>query len=621
MVESPSYPKKPKKITQYERSLRDFSSLLIKIILIALLTIFALKILIIGHLNGIYPTALFVIALAITIVPEALPVIATVTLSLGVLKLAKQHVVCKSLSAAEDLGNVNILCTDKTGTLTENKMVIVDAISEDELLFKKIAFTSSIALEKFKKDLNPYSDAILNYLPNSLASNNINVLKEVPFDPTARRSRLVLKIENDTYLLSIGSSETLLEIAETSKKDEYLLKIKEDGLKGLRHFGYAYKKIDYNSKMDLIKEEKNLKFLGFFTLEDPLRKTALSTVKLAEKLGIAIKILSGDSPEVVAYIAQKVGLLKEGAKVFQGDELDKLSDDELKILLNSNSAFARLNPEQKFRIIRILKKENVVAYQGDGINDAPALKLADVAIAVNNATDIAKENADIVLLRKDLGVIINGLKNGRVIFTNINKYIRYTMVGNFGNFFALGILFLFAKDLPLTPVQLLLTSLLTDLPLLAISTDFVSHSELLKPRHISINKLMRTSLFLGAITTIFILFFYFIARFADINLTQTNLFLFFTVSQLMIIFSVRGKDYFWHSNRLSLPLTVSIFLTLLIAIAMIYIPWTQNLFTFVKLPLIYLMIILLFTVIYLLALDSSKIWLYKYILKVDYGNT
>ena len=301
-----------------------------------------------------------------------------------------------------------------------------------------------------------------------------------------------------------------------------------------------------------------------------------------------------------------------GGKVYSGDELDKLSDEEASAIVLANGVFARLNPEQKYRLIKLLKHSgNVIGYQGDGINDAPALKLADVAIAVNTATDVAKDSADILLLRSDLNVIINGIKYGRTIFTNINKYIRYTMIGNFGNFFAMSALYLLALSLPMLAIQLLITNLLTDIPLVAISTDNVRSDELARPSKHNTHALMFISLVLGSVTALFEIMFFVTTRFDSLSVAQTSLFLFLTVSGLVVIFSVRNKGHFWRAPRFSWPLLTSFVGVLAASVAMLYWNVTQRLFSFAPLPGTTLMVVLGLAVVYVIVLDMVKVWFYR----------
>jgi Mg2+-importing ATPase len=576
-----------------------------------------LKLAITHNTSDIASLGLFVVALSITVVPEAMPVIATVSLSTGAMRLARRHVIAKTLTAVEDLGNITLLCSDKTGTLTENIQTVKNLTADDKQLFQTLAIASLESFdEKRKKFQTAFDKAFLNYVPDEIKAETINYkrLEELPFDPDARRRRVVFDTGKEIYLVEVGSAETLLSITNHHKKDDFLKIIKADGKNGLRHLAIAYKKIDYDPSkpFDILKHESDLIFGGFVALEDPLRLTTKHTIALAEKLGIAIKILSGDSREVTEYVAREVGLMNADQKVYTGEELEAMSNDKFAQVINSNNAFARLNPEQKYRIIMFLKLSNVVGYQGDGINDAPALKLADVAIAVNNATDVAQDSADILLLRNDLSVIINGISYGRSIFSNINKYIRFTMVSNFGNFFAISALYLMSgANLPLLPIQLVLTSLLTDLPCITIATDNVSSEELDRPSKFNVHSLMFISVFLGSITALFEIMYYAIVKNQAVGVAQTGLYLFLTLAALVVIFSIRNRDHFWRAPKLSNPMRLAFAVISVISIVTIYIGLTKRLFSFTSLPIGILAITLIIVVIYVFILDTIKVWFYR----------
>jgi Mg2+-importing ATPase len=603
--------------TQYEKSLSAFSSFLVKVTFLTLIIVFVLKLIITHDASHITTLGLFVVALAITVVPEAMPVIVTVTLSSGAMRLTKQHVIAKTLTAVEDLGNITLLCSDKTGTLTENRLTVKNLIADDKILFQKLAIASLESLdEKRKKFQSSFDKAFIDYVPEDVQSGTRGYerLQELPFDPAARRRRVVYKDGNKTYLVEVGSAETLLSISNEPKTEQYLKIIREDGKSGLRHLGIAYKELKYTSsdEFDIMKHEQNLHFVGFVALEDPLRPTTKHTIAFAEKLGVAIKILSGDSKEVTEYVAREVGLIDSKQTVYTGDELEKMSDSEFSRAVQDNNAFARLNPEQKYHIIEILKLNNIVGYQGDGINDAPALKLADVAIAVNNATDVAQDSADILLLRNDLGVIINGISSGRAIFTNINKYIRFSMVSNFGNFFAISALYLISSaSLPLLPIQLVLISLLTDLPCITIATDNVSPDELIRPNKFNVHSLMFISMFLGTITALFEIMYFAIIKGQPTGIAQTGLYLFLILTALIVIFSIRNKDHFWRAQRLSKAMALSFAIITLISVVTIYIGLTKRLFSFSSLPMGILGMTVVITLFYVLVLDTVKIWFYK----------
>ena len=607
-----------KRVTQFEQSLSSFSSFLVKFTFLTLVIVFILKLILIHDISNIGTLLLFIIALSIAVVPEAMPVIVTVTLSRGALNLAKRHVIVKTLSAVEDLGDITILCSDKTGTLTENRQTVKQLIADDPKLFQRLAIASLETLdEKRKKFQSSFDKAFLEYVPQDVQAEvgTYIRLEELPFDPAARRRRVVYSDGHKTYLVEIGSVETLLKLTKEPKTEKYLKIIKADGAMGLRHLGIAYKPIHFTSpdNFDILEHEQDLQFVGFVALEDPLRPSAKHTIMLAEKLGVSIKILSGDSPEVTQYVATEVGLVNKGQTILTGEDIDAMTDEQLAEAAQTNNAFARLNPEQKYRIIKLLKLHgNIVGYQGDGINDAPALKLADVAIAVNNATDVAQESADILLLHNDIEVIVNGIHYGRQIFTNINKYIRFTFVSNWGNFFALSVLYLLSvASLPILPVQVLLTSLLTDLPCIAIATDNVDTGELQRPSKFNVHSLMFTSMLLGSVTAFYEIMYFAIIRNHSAGIVETGLFLFLTFSALIVIFSIRNRDHFWLAQKLSNPMKIAFAFITAFTLFLVYLPATQKLLSFTALSFGLLSITVLLTLVHFLTMDTIKVWFYR----------
>lgn len=606
------------KVTQYEKSLRAFSALLMKTIGVALAVTLTIKIAFGGGAADWSLLLIFVIALAVAVVPEALPVIVTLTLSRGALTLAKEQVVVKRLSSLEDLGNVTLLRTDKTGTLTENKPTIQRVVSADVHLFQTLACATMDRQAGGKQGTQSAFDAAFAAnIPDDIKSqaSTFTVVKELPFDPAARRRRVVLadKAGARAYLVVIGAAETLLDIASCPSTQQYRDEIAAEGQQGLRHLAIGYKALTVaaTEATDILAQEKDLAFLGFVTLVDPLRASTPHAIDAAQKLGVAIKVLTGDSKEVAAYVARQVGLLADGGTVYTGDDLAAMSPEELARAVTTCNVFARVSPEQKFAIVTALKAHDVVGYQGDGINDAPSLKLADVGIAVDSATGVAKANADIILLDKDLGVIINAIKYGRTIFANINKYIKYTMVGNFGNFFALAILYLLTTDLPLLPRQVLLISLLTDLPLIAISTDAVGSGELEKPDRYDARALLSISLVLGTLTALFELAFFATLRGQDVAASQTGLYLFLSFTQLIVILSIRSRDHLCKTVALSRPLVGAMALTGVVALVIPYVDPIARLFSFSARPLAEIGVVALMTALYVLVLDVVKVRYYR----------
>lgn len=606
-----------KKETQYEKSLRSFSSFLMRVVLGGLALVFIFKLIIDRGFSNPADLLLFIIAMAVAVVPEVLPVIATVTLSSGALKLAKKHVVVKRLSSLEDLGNINLLCTDKTGTITENRMTISKIKSIDDRLFQIFAYVAITPLKnKKKRPQNSYDDAFVRYVSAAIKeeAKHLEIVKEIPFDPEARRSRTVIEDRKNKkhYLLSIGAPEELSEISEKATHNaEYLRIIAAEGVEGLRHLAIAYKEISYTADSDILKDEHLLIFLGYASLEDPLRPTAKSTIRLAEKLGIKIKILTGDAKNVAEYIGRKVGLVNDGDKVYTGSELEDMGEEQFKEAVQKCNVFAKVSPVQKYNIIKILKETNVVGYQGDGINDAPALKLADVAIAVDSAMDVTKENADIVLLNKSLEVVINGIKYGRSIFVNINKYIKYTMVSNFGNFIALAVLYLLSTKLPILPIQVLLTTVITDIPLVTISSDTVEDDEVVRPEKHNTRELILLSLILGVPTALFEIFYFLGIRSMPQQYVATSLYIFFTFLALIIFYAIRNKENFWKTKQPSHLLNISFLLAFVFSLAIIYVPQFRAWFSFVPLQATSVGIILTLMILYLSAIDFVKVQYYR----------
>ncbi len=604
-------------VTQYEKSLRAFSALLLKIIGLSLAVTLVVKVVLGGGGSHLALLLTFVVALAVAVVPEALPVIATLTLSRGALKLAKEKVVVKRLSSLQDLGNITLLCTDKTGTLTENKLTIQRLTSSDDRLFQTLA-AAAIDQDSAKKEgtQSSFDAAFASYIPEELKAHaaSLTITGEVPFDAAARRRRVVLADASGeaAYLVVIGSPETLLGIASCPTSGEYLKEIVDEGRQGLRHLAVAYKKVTAGTETDILAEETTgLIFLGFVTLVDPLRASTPQTIATAKRLGVAIKILTGDSAEVAGYVGERVGLVSDADPVYAGDSLERMAPDDFAAAVRTGSVFARVSPEQKYNIIQELKSSEVVGYQGDGINDAPALKLADVGIAVDSATEVAKANADIILLDRNLGVVINAIKYGRGVFVNINKYIKYTMVGNFGNFFALGLLYLFASGLPLLPRQVLLISLLTDLPLVAISSDAVAPGELEQPDKYDAGALLSLSLVLGTLTAIAELVFFVTLGGQSVHAKETSLYLFLMFTQLIVIVSIRNRDHFWKGVKPSLLLTAAVILTAAVGLSIPYLGPIGHLLSLSSPATSEMTAIVVATLIYLVVLDLVKVAYYK----------
>jgi P-type Mg2+ transporter len=535
----------------------------------------------------------------------------------GALQLAKQRVVVKRLSSLEDLGDVTLLCTDKTGTLTEGKLSVTRLVSTDERQFEVLVAASMDIGSKGQEGTQAAFDSAFDaFIPEEAKqeARNYRLVGEVPFDPDARRRPVLLSKTGTTErtLVVIGSPETLLSISSCPDRQQYVDDIAREGQQGMRHLGVAYRQVAPGEPPEVFSLEHDLDFLGYVALSDPLRPGIAATIADAEQLGISVKILTGDSADVASYVAGQVGLSSPGARVLSGGDLSTLTDSQLPAAAEESNVFARVSPEQKYQLIGALKNSHVVGYQGDGINDAPSLKLADVGIAVNTATDVAKASADIILLDQSLAVIVNGIRYGRAVFANINKYVVYTMVGNFGNFLALTVLYLLDTNLPVLASQLLLLSLLTDLPLLAISTDAVDKKDLAQPSRYDARKLLSISLVLGTWTAIAEIAYFATLHGHPLPVKETSLYLFLSLTQLVVIFCVRNRGPFWEANRMSWPLLTAMVATAVVTFGLTYLPATKRLFSFTALSAEDVGLLLLALFVYFMALDALKVAFYKF---------
>jgi Mg2+-importing ATPase len=553
----------------FEKNVSLMSNSLVKVIIVSTLLVFVLNA-IIG--KGIVASLLFAVALAIGLAPEALPVIITITLSGGAFSLSKHGVIVKRLSSVEDLGNVDILCTDKTGTLTENSIRVDSYINTEGQADEKIIEYATVCV--WAAHSNPIDDALMeNKAKNTKELKKWEVISRVQFDFERRRMSVLAQKNNKKIIICKGSPEAIILISNMSKAEQTQAtkKYRELGENGLRAIAVAIKEVD---KQQITKEdERDLQFAGFVTFADPPKKEVRQTLEIARRLGISIKLLSGDNSSIAKSVAKQVGFDFSEDQVVSGDELEKIYKDKVKFEEKIQKAviFSRVSPAQKHAIVRCLRSMNhCVAFMGDGINDAPAIKEADVGISVNNATDVAKEAADIILVKKSLNAVIQGISGGRKVFSNIIKYIFNTLAGNFGNIFTVGFGSIFIPFIPLTPVQIILANFLTDGPMVAISTDNVDDEELVKPKKWDIDGIVRIGGIFGLISTIFdlitIIYFLHLGE----AVFRTALFLEVFLSEVIILISLRSARPFFKSEPLSLPLFISTVLVVIIAFGLVY---------------------------------------------------
>jgi len=570
--------------SSFEKGIIRFSRFILRLILISIVFVFLANLFIHKGTMNIGSFLIFSIALVVCVIPEALPVVTTVSLSRGALRMAKNKVVVKRLSAIEDLGEIQVLCSDKTGTLTENKLKVAEINSNDkEGCLLKAALASSSPLVGRLKD--PFDSAIFEALSTEKKEelNKYKKLKELPFDPERRRNSVLIKKDHLGKLIVKGAPEYLFDLCHNLKKeDKKLLRewMVKEGEKGRRVIAVVQKEIKENHYD--FQEEKDLLFLGMISFFDPLKKDVKKTIKQAEILGIKVKILTGDAKEVTGTVAAQIGLIKDPKEVLLGEELNVMSEEEQKKAVEKYAVFARVSPLQKYRIVEILQKKYEVGFLGEGINDAPALKIANVALVVERGVDIAKEAADVILLKKNLAVVINGIKQGREIFANTVKYIKATLISNFGNFYAMVVASLMINFLPMLPLQILLLNLFSDFPMISLSIDNVDKRELRRPQSHDFKEILFVAFVLGLVSSIFdFIIFTIFVRFGPATL-QTNWFIGSVLTELVLIFSIRTRFLFFKVKRAS---NVLIWLSIFVAIITLLLPFThfgQEIFKFVK---------------------------------------
>ncbi len=566
--------------SSFQQALSRLSSFILALICITLAGLFLFHLILHGNQNSVQ-LILFCIAIALGITPEGLPTVTTFALSRGALQLAHHDVIVKRLAAIEDLGAITILCTDKTGTLTENKLT-VSALSpnadENMLLYALLA-------SKQTEPLDPFDSALWEYA--SAKTKDVHVqyqrVHEVPFDPVKRRNSVVVAKQTEYLLIVRGAYEAIAPLCSDIKGNESDF-IQEQSHKGNRILAVAYKKV---GSADEAVKEHDLRFAGLIAFQDPIKKTAVAAITKAQNLGITLKMITGDSKEIACMVAQAVGLAHSDACAITGAEFAAYSDQEKLQAVHTYSVFARIVPEQKYEIITLLKekldasdKTPVVGYLGEGINDAPALKAAHVGLAVKGASDIAQDAADIILLQKSLRVIIEGIALGREVFSNTIKYVIAVLSSTFGNFYSLAIASLVLDFLPMLPLQVLLVNLLSDFPMVAIATDTVDPDELQKPQEFNLKGIGFFALILGLVCPIFDFMFFALFIPYGPQAVQTNWFIQSILMELALIYSVRTRRAFYKGSR---PSFLLMSLSLIVGIITIILPFTtlgQEVFQF-----------------------------------------
>ena len=616
---------KPK--TAFQKGIESISKLLIRFMLIMIPIVFLLNF----QKHDNITAFTFAVAIAITITPLLLPVILSSCLSKGAVRMSKKKTIVKKLDAIQNFGAMNILCTDKTGTLTEDKIVLekyLDINGDEDLRVLKHAFLNSYFQTGLKGNID---EAVikrgLEHNMSEISSQYIKV-DEIPFDFSRRRLSVVVQDKsNKKQLITKGAVEEILNICTmvdyrgtvsplTKEIKENITKItKQLNRDGLRVVAVCQKNDITNVSDFDVKDEKNMVLLGFIGFLDPPKESAKESILKMNSAGIRVIVLTGDNAEVTKSVCDRVGI--KSRKIILGSQIDKLSDLGVSRLLKKNNIFAKLSPIQKARIVRLLKEAgNVVGYMGDGINDSPSLTNSDVGISVDTAVDIAKESADIILLEKDLNVLLDGVTEGRKTFANLMKYIKMATSFNFGEVLSVIVASVALPFLPETPIQLLVESLLYDFGQMTLPFDNVDNDIIKKPKTFSIKSLKNFMLFMGPISSIFDLVVFaalwFIFGIREAATFQTVWFSYSIVSNLVGMHIIRtSKIPFIQSNAHKMVYFSSI---LLIIIGLI-VPFTTlgSIIGLVPIAFKYIMMIFVITFLYcILALFAKKTYIKKY---------
>jgi Mg2+-importing ATPase len=605
--------------TEFQRGIQRFGYLIMQVTFMLVIFVFFVNAL---FMRSVLESLLFAVALAVGLTPELLPMIISINLSKGAISMSKKGVIVKRLASIQNFGNMDVLCTDKTGTLTENRIKLVLHVdvygAEDEkvLLYSYLNSYYQTGLR------NPLDEAILRY--REIDVKDYTKVDEVPFDFVRKRLSIVLEHEGQKIMVTKGAPEEVFKICSRIEvkgslqelDDTLKLKVQQKYLElsseGFRVLSVSYKNIEQDKPIYTVEDERDMILLGFVAFLDPPKETARTSLQLLSRAGVEVKILTGDNELVTRKVCESLGFEVKG--IVLGNEIAQMNDDALARVVEEANIFCRVTPAQKNRIINALRRNgHVVGFLGDGINDAPSLKSADVGISVDNAVDVAKESADIILLKNDLTILHDGVIEGRKAFGNTMKYIMMGTSSNFGNMFSVAGASLFLPFLPMLPTQILLNNLLYDLSQSVIPLDEVDDEYVEKPKRLDVSFIRRFMLFLGPISSIFDFLTFFIMLFifkANEPLFQTAWFLESLSTQTLVIFVIRTRRSPFYKSRPSKPLILSSLAIVLFALLLPITPLAP-LFRFVKPPITFYLVLSALVSSYLVLVEVVKAWFYK----------
>lgn len=603
--------------TEFERGIRRFGYFLGEVTILLVVAIFAINVYL--H-RPVLEAFLFSLALAVGLTPQLLPAIISINLAHGAKRMAAKKVIVKRLASIENFGSMNIICSDKTGTLTEGTVKVESALDVNGEVSEKVFLFAYLNASFETGFTNPIDQAILNHKKTDL--KDYKKQDEIPYDFLRKMLSISMQKGDQRLMVTKGALSNILQVCSTVELKEgnvdKIASMQEQIQKhflsfsneGLRTIGVAYKNLSSESPISK-EDEKDMTFLGFLTLFDPPKANIADTIARLKSLGVSLKVITGDNHLVAASISKKMGLTD--MKILTGTELHQMSDAALLKRVGTVDVFAEIEPNQKERIIIAMRKAgNVVGYMGDGINDASALHAADVGISVDTAADVAKDAADIVLLDKDLAVLLEGVKEGRTTFANTLKYVFMATSANFGNMFSMAGLSLFIPFLPLLPKQILLTNLLTDFPEMTIATDNVDDEMIEYPRRWDIKAIRKFMITFGLVSSVFDYLTFgllLLVLHAKESEFRTGWFLESVISASVIVLVIRSRKPFFKSR----PGRYLLIATLSIALITMILPFTPlgSVFGFSPLTLSTYLQLLLIVVFYIVAAEITKTFFYR----------
>lgn len=536
-----------KRESLFAQNIKTFTYFMMGLISITLTGIILLHTILKPGQMGIGELMLFAIALSVSMLPEGLPVVMTFCLAKGASKLAAAKVVAKRLSAVEDLGSIQILCTDKTGTLTENNLAVADVYGERTLVLEAALRANQTVLPAKRDAARSFDEALVTA---GVAQCTAPRLVYLPFDHRSYCSHVLVELTTGFQAVIRGTPEHVLARCSGGEQDSRDLQAWSviQGKQGRRVIAVATKPLTQVLTSDQLVQEQAFLFAGLISFEDQIKPSAHEAISRAQSLGVQVKMVTGDTPEVAGAVGHAIGLISDPSHVITEAQLVAVDDDHRRHLYEKYTVFARMSPHRKYEMIQALQLKHTVGFMGEGINDAPALKVAHVALVVDNGTDVAKGAADLILLDKALQVIVDGIAEGRKIVANTIKYIQLMMICNIANFYSIAIASLTIDFLPMLPLQILLVNILSDLPLIAIATDHVVHEDINSPKKYLFGNIVKKAMVMGLISTAFD-FIMFRRYFTTPQMLQTVWFMYSVCSEIAMFYVLRTRHFFWAGHR------------------------------------------------------------------------